>query len=470
MSSAGPSEKQPKRRGTKNEKLGNESKKLKIESKSSFKLASSWLKTFQPKSAEDLLLNPKKLQELRNWFKLTRESSAPNRILLLTGPTGCLKLSSVRLLAKEADYELSEWTTSHSIERDLMTERGDSHSFQRQSESFCEFLLKSSRYVSIFSSKDRVLVVKDFPNIFMRKGNEEEFFEVLRQFKEEATTPLVFIITQSSSKSLNIEYRLFPDEIRAKLGIESISMNPITATNMKRALKLIMASMHSSVENIQRVDDHVIDSIVAQSQGDIRNAVNNLQLVAQQGEAAYTLATVAKRNSKTGKVQKTPQEKVEKGIGRDEQLDIFHGVGRALYPKWEKNKLLHSPETLTDVFSSQPKNYIELLHSNYMKRFGNIEDICALSDLFTITDNLQFEFRENNHLELISLNLSIRGAMIYNSSSASGFQPITAYGSKKFKPNEEKYYQKYRACIKKYGNVHLTRKDYFCDYVSLIDG
>lgn len=456
------------KRKTSNENISKAAKKPKITQTTKFEKGSSWLKVFEPKSVEDLLLNPKKLQELRSWFTLTRQSSRHNRILLLTGPTGSLKLSSCRLLAKEANYDLSEWTTKNAFERELLVDDQSLHNFQRQSESFCEFLLNSSRYANLFSNKDRALIVKDLPNTFLRKGHEEEFFDILKKFKAEGKSPLIFIISQSSAKSLNIEYRLFPDSVKANLGIECISMNPITATNMKRALKMIIATMKNSNEGIEHVEDLIIDSIVTQSQGDIRNAVNNLQLIAQQGKVSYDLHTSSRRNVKTGKIQKGPQAKVEKGIGRDELLDIFHGVGRALYPKWENNRLMHNPETLTDVFSSQPKNYIELVHSNYLKRFGELQDVCEFSDLLSVSDTFLHEFRDNNTLELMSLNLVIRSAMVHNSNSSSGFQPITAYANKKHKSSEEKFLQKYEEYSNKLGNLHTTRKNFFCDYISLM--
>lgn len=279
---------------------------------------------------------------------------------------------------------------------------------------------------------------------------------------------MIFILTHSSSKSLNIEYRFFPETITTKLGIESISLNPITATNVKRTLKTIVATMQSSSEGVRCVEDHVIDSIVAQSQGDIRNAVNNLQLVSQQGKLSYTLTTATKQNAKTGKVRKVAQTKIEKGIGRDEQLDIFHGVGRALYPKWQNNKLVHSPEDLSDIFSSQPNNYIELVHSNYIKRFGNLEDICEASNVLSTVDVLRSEYRENDNLELMALNLATRGMMVYNSNMNSGFQPISSYANKKFKPKEEKYLHTYETYINKLGNAHTSKKNFFCDYVSII--
>jgi hypothetical protein len=103
-----------------------------------------------------------------------------------------------------------------------------------------------------------------------------------------------------------------------------------------------------------------------------------------------------------------------------------------------------------------------------MKRFGDLEDICILSNLLSVSDNLQYEYRDNNTLQLMGLNLVIRGAMVHNSNSASGFQPITSYVNKKFKPNEVKFQQKYEEYSNKWGNAHTSKKNFFCDYISLI--
>ena len=146
-----------------------------------------------------------------------------NRILLLIGSSGCSKLSAIKVISKEFNFDVCEWTAKSEIDRDLLIDEGErGYNYKNQSELFQEFLLKVSRYNSIFSQKQRILVVKDFPNIFMRKGNEEVFWTILKKYKSNGTNPLVFILTDTNSKSLNIEYNLFPDKIRGQLGIDTI--------------------------------------------------------------------------------------------------------------------------------------------------------------------------------------------------------------------------------------------------------
>lgn len=426
-------------------------------------MKASWLKTFEPKQVSGLLLHAKKLEDIRSWFKLA-QSTKLNRILLLTGPTGCLKLSTARLVAIEANYVVKEWVSSTAVDRDLLFDQKSSSSYEsqpNQAEKFKNYLLKSSNYGTLFSQKDCVIIVKDFPNIFLRKGSEEEFADILTVYKAKGCAPLIFILTESQSKSTNLEFRLFPDTLRVALGIESIEMNAVSATNMKKAMKMICASVKASNVDFQQPSEDTIESIVAQSQGDIRNAVNNLQLITQQGSFSEI---VVKRGAKKA----VAREKIDKGVGKDELLDILHGVGRALYPKWEVNaaKLTRRPEDLADIFQTQPTNYMELVHSNYLKRFGSIEDVCAVSNIFTISDIFQSEYRDADRLQLINLNMVIRAVMVCNSLPVGGFTPISAYASKKWRKSEEKFHKKFEAF--KLKNIHVNKKDFFCDYSLII--
>lgn len=182
----------------------------------------NWLKFLEPTKTEELIVHPKKLDDIKKWFVLAQNSQ--NRILLLIGPPGCAKLMSIKCLAKEYNYDVAEWTVKQEIDRNLVTEDGDyaSTNNKSQSEVFQEFLLKSSRYQSIFSTRNRLLIVKDFPSIFMRKGNEDVFLRILKKFKAMSTSPLIFILTETNSKSLNIEYNLFPETVRCQLAIDTI--------------------------------------------------------------------------------------------------------------------------------------------------------------------------------------------------------------------------------------------------------
>lgn len=143
-----------------------------------------WLVKFKPTKVEDLCVNPKKIEELLGWFELyeREQDRNPNRILLLIGPSGSAKTIALKLIAKTFNFDIIEWINSIDVENDLYSEPGSFKSkfksYENQVEKFLDFLLKSSRYGSIFSKKNRILLVKDFPNTFLRKT--EEFWDILR--------------------------------------------------------------------------------------------------------------------------------------------------------------------------------------------------------------------------------------------------------------------------------------------------
>ncbi|XP_070491085.1 LOW QUALITY PROTEIN: cell cycle checkpoint protein RAD17 [Chironomus tepperi] len=438
----------------------------------------NWLKFLEPKTVDDLIVHPKKIEDIKKWFMLGQQLGKSNRILLLIGPSGSSKLSAMKVISKEFDFNVCEWTAKSEVDRDLLIDEGErGFYYKKQSELFQEFLIKVSRYNSIFSQKERILIVKDFPNIFMRKGNEEEFWSILKKYKTGGTNPLVFILTDTNSKSLNIEYNLFPDKIRAQIGIDTINMNPISATLMKKALKQICAKMkeHEHTDSkFKEPTQSVIDDIIAQSQGDIRNAIMNLQLVSQQGSIDLSMQTKS-RAKKTGKAKKTPTDKINKGVGRDEVLGIFHGVGRALHPKKEEdpqtkeNEAHHNPDSVAECFSSQPGNYIELLHSNYLKTFSSIDDVKDFTRIMSASDIFQTEYRSAEKLHDLNLNLVIRGAMVCNTEPSKGFRPITGYANKKFRSVEEKCLQEYLCQSTEFNDGHrMSLKDYFLDYTGFL--
>lgn len=143
----------------------------------------NWLEKFKPHTVEDLTIHPKKLEELRRWFEIydQEKNEILNKILLVIGPTGSGKTVATKLVAKELfNYDISEWITPIDLESDLFYDNENRFvTYENQINKFQDFLLKSSRYGSIFTSKSRMLLVKDLPNTFL-KNKTEEFWNVLR--------------------------------------------------------------------------------------------------------------------------------------------------------------------------------------------------------------------------------------------------------------------------------------------------
>lgn len=143
----------------------------------------NWLEKFKPRTVEELTIHPKKLEELRGWFELYEQGKDElmNKILLVIGPTGSGKTVATKLIAKELfNYDISEWITPIDLDSDLFYDNENRYiPYENQVSKFQDFLLKSSRYGSIFTNKSRMLLIKDLPNTLL-KNKEDAFWDVLR--------------------------------------------------------------------------------------------------------------------------------------------------------------------------------------------------------------------------------------------------------------------------------------------------
>ncbi|KAG5672652.1 hypothetical protein PVAND_002765 [Polypedilum vanderplanki] len=422
-----------------------------------------WLDIFTPKTINELLVHPKKIEEIKHWFQLNRKHPDDHHILLLSGPAGCGKQTCTKMIASEEGFNICEFESRLDISDDLV--KNDYNvPYENQKEKFENFLLTSTRFQSLFTTKSRLLIVKDFPNVFLIKEGNEEFWSSLRKFKKYSNAPVVFIITESKTKTLDLEYFLFPENIRKELGISKISMNPITTTMLKKAMKQICTTL-SNNEHFKIPTQETIDNIALQSLGDIQAAIYNLQLACQQGPQSL-------KSKKSDKKQNVPVKKAKKEIGRDEQIDIFHGLGKVMYPKLEMDsmtermKLTNNPENVAELFYDRFKTFTELLYSNFLKNFTEIKGAAAVSDTLSMSNIFQTEYRQAENLHKISLCMAIRSAMVHNSEGApSGFRPVKGFASKKFKNmgmNNLEEYKKQRIGLN--GGHRVTKKDFFADY------
>ncbi|XP_034665342.1 cell cycle checkpoint protein RAD17 [Drosophila subobscura] len=391
-------------------------------------LRANWMDSFSPTSSEELAVHPKKIGELRDWLRHCEavRRKAPAQICLLTGPTGAGKTATLRVLAKEFGYQLQEWINP--VDCEVVNALGD----QRYGESyvgshleaFRSFLLRASRYKSLLDAQNkRLLLVEDFPNILL-SDSEANFDELLEQYSESGKSPLVFIVADAKSRGLNISYKLFPEQVKAKHRIEHISFNSIAATIMQKSMKTFCAFMQQKENKaLYKVPPSaVVDSIVVGAQGDIRNALINLHLSSMKG--VPNMPTKELNVSVISKGRKRKTQSTLKSIGRDESITVMHALGRVMNPKFTEDKRLqHSPEVLTEAFRTEPRNFVNFIHANYLPHFRDIEDVVpAIHDL-GLADCMLNEYREDA-LSLMGLNVAIRGSMLANSAPVSGWMPI----------------------------------------------
>lgn len=135
--------------------------------------SSNWIENFAPQTKTDLVIHAKKLGEVEDWFNSVKakrvKCAAP--ILLVTGPSGSAKTAAIKVMAKEFNYEISEWITPIDIEH-VRGDRVDGEQItysESQNDKFSQFLFQSSRYRSVFdTSSKRLVLVEDFPNTYLK--------------------------------------------------------------------------------------------------------------------------------------------------------------------------------------------------------------------------------------------------------------------------------------------------------------
>lgn len=135
--------------------------------------ASNWSENFAPQALNDLSVHPKKIEEVQKWLECAEQNRHQTRgpILLLTGPSGSGKTVTLRLTAKERGFDINEWVNPVDMDQCRSNRSHDNIEtyMETQTALFNQFLFKASRYRSVFQSQDkRLVLVEDFPNIFLK--------------------------------------------------------------------------------------------------------------------------------------------------------------------------------------------------------------------------------------------------------------------------------------------------------------
>uniref|UniRef100_A0A182QA32 SMC hinge domain-containing protein n=1 Tax=Anopheles farauti TaxID=69004 RepID=A0A182QA32_9DIPT len=390
---------------------------------------------FKPTLEADLAIHVKKIEEVKQWLTATRKLNPASQVLLLTGPSGSGKSVCVKTIARAMKYDVREWTTPVDVDLFLddrydFEEREGKASRRPQKALFDDFLYKTSRYCSLFETvgnAGKLLLVKDFPNSLLR--SPEEFHESLTRFLDNSSDPIVFIATDTASKSLDVAYNLFPPSIMDSFQIHQIKFNPVSSSLLKKAIKRISGIIKGDNELSKLYQAIPVkaeeDDIIASAQGDLRNCCLNYLFTCMKSPSGPTPKRLCPENSKGNKTAKA--KKSVNSLGLSENLTVMHGLGRIFHPKFISQdadmRFVHSPESIAESFLSQPSSFISLLHSNYVTRCADIQNVSKASDILTTVDAIMNEFR-SEQLALCGLNIAIRSMMVNNEQTVHGFQPI----------------------------------------------
>lgn len=388
-----------------------------------------WSERFGPVNLDELVVHKRKVADVRKWLQDALSGRMRQRLLILKGAAGTGKTTTLQLLAKDMGFEILEWRNPGST-------LGSTQGTQSASAQFEEFLGRGRKFGQLeFDTEDmsqathqangmaldhleedrqRVILVEEFPNTFMRSGSAlTSFRSTVLQYLANSTPslatfsqnvaadpiiPIVMVVsetlltTTSASADSFTAHRLLGPEILRHPGTAVIEFRDIAPTLLAKSLELVVKK-EARVSGRRRTPGPQVLKHLGEI-GDIRNAIASLEFLCLRGDDADWGSKIAftktKKAIKDQALTKGEAQTLQLISHREASLGIFHAVGKIVYNKRDdlpfpdgseqaiaeelpphlshfsrKKRSEVSVETLIDETGTDTSTFISALHENY---------------------------------------------------------------------------------------------------------
>lgn len=424
-----------------------------------------WADRFGPSNLDELVVHKKKVADVQHWLQGKLDGRNHERLLVLKGPAGSGKTTTLSLIAKALGLHLVCWHNP------TVSEVGANNTTAQQ---FDEFLNRGGRFGSLAfdqgaSNQDdskvdpshRVLVIEEFPATTTRFSTIlQSFRSVILQYLSRSKTaslqhsrdnspPVVIIISEtllSSSTAFSDSFtahRILGPEILNHPMVTTMDFNPVASTFVAKALDMVVKK-EARESGRRRMPGPAVMQRLAEM-GDVRSAVNSLEFLCLRGgdgpEWSGTVAAKARRVSKDKDnlpLTETEKNSLHLVSQRETTLDMFHATGKVVYNKREDPRVLDTraepppkpPDHLMHLYTPKAsqvdieallnetgtdiQTFISTLHENYVlscngdtfeESFDGCADILSVSDILNPENRPSRRARSNPNAGLVQANL-----------------------------------------------------------------
>ncbi|KAJ9067485.1 RFC checkpoint protein Rad17 [Entomophthora muscae] len=360
-----------------------------------------WSEALVPKEMDDVVVHKNKVTEVHQWLTDALSKKSKARILVLNGPPGTGKSSLVKVLANELQMHIVEWSTPDSPAR--LNEHSDDY-WPGIGERFQKFLQAGMRYKALGSKRGcrgQLVMLDDLPSI--------EHFETRRRIQTTlrgmcidpcARFPVVLVASSlgsatdlDSDRAAESNYlfsasSLVPPELFEQGFASRINFNPVAVTFLRKALVRAVELRFDIRMAVKSQITPIIKEIAEGAEGDLRGAINELQL-----------RCVGRSYQELGLSEQATSSEVP--------LNLFHALGKVFFCKWIDDVMQSKPEAFLASCPVELSHFCDYLFQNYPLFMPTIDHYLMAADAFSYASALEVPWGQDPHPQSTALMRSM---------------------------------------------------------------